>query len=412
MTLRKKTLLIMGLTLGLLFLMLYFTLSYILLDGFANVEQQVAERNVQRVLEALQNEINGLESTAGDWAAWDATYGFVQDLNQQYIAENLLDVAIANLKLNFMLYFNADGQLVYAKALDLENEVEVPLPATIADYFGQHRFLLQHSDPYDVRSGLILLPENPMLVASRPIVTNAYEGPIQGALVMGRYLNSEVMAQLAQQTRFSLAIRRLDNAEQVSAYQAVIDPLSEPDTIIIQPIDSEQLAGYTLLRDVEGQPILLLEVLMDRTVFRQSQLSLQALILSLLVVGIVSILLSLFMLEKLILARLARLNSGVAEIGSSGDLSKRLAFAGTDELSNLAKAINQMLADLQGALHRETMLKQEIHELRIQIDEAKKQKQVSEITDSDFFRDLQEKARQMRSQSRDKASRQGEDTET
>jgi sensor domain CHASE-containing protein len=402
----------MGLTLGLLFLVLSFTLSYIVLNGFENVEQQVAERNVQRVLEALRNELNGLESTAGDWAAWDATYAFVQDLNQQYIVENLLDVAIANLNLNLLLFFNSEGQLVYDKALDLENKIGVSLAPAIANYFGEHQFLLQHSDPYSVRSGLILLPENPMLVASRPIVTNAYEGPIQGALVMGRYLNSEVVAQLEQQTRFNLTIRRLDNAEQVSAYQAIIDTLSEPDEILIQPIDSEQLAGYTLLRDVDGQPILLLEVLMDRAVFQQSQLSLRALILSLLIVGIVSILLSLFMLEKLVLARLARLNRGVVEIGSSGDLSKRIAFAGTDELSNLAKAINQMLADLQGALHRETMLKQEIHELRIQIDEAKKQKQVSEITDSDFFRDLQEKARQMRSQSRDKASRQSGETGT
>lgn len=46
---------------------------------------------------------------------------------------------------------------------------------------------------------------------------------------------------------------------------------------------------------------------------------------------------------------------------------------------------------------REQSLKQEIQQLRIEIDEVKRQKQVSEIVDTDFFQDLQAKARAIRS---------------
>jgi methyl-accepting chemotaxis protein len=113
----------------------------------------------------------------------------------------------------------------------------------------------------------------------------------------------------------------------------------------------------------------------------------------------VFILLSLLLLERLVLSRLARLHSGVAEIGTSGDLSRRLSFPGTDEISNLANAINQMLADLQSSLNREKQLKQEVQRLRIEIDQAKKQQQVSEITESEFFRDLQLKAQNIRRKS-------------
>jgi GAF domain-containing protein len=42
-------------------------------------------------------------------------------------------------------------------------------------------------------------------------------------------------------------------------------------------------------------------------------------------------------------------------------------------------------------------LKEQIAELKIQVDEAKKERQVAEITDSDYFRALQSKAREMRS---------------
>jgi hypothetical protein len=45
---------------------------------------------------------------------------------------------------------------------------------------------------------------------------------------------------------------------------------------------------------------------------------------------------------------------------------------------------------------RERRLKEQIAQLRIEIDEAKKARQVAEITETDYFRDLRAKARQLR----------------
>jgi hypothetical protein len=51
------------------------------------------------------------------------------------------------------------------------------------------------------------------------------------------------------------------------------------------------------------------------------------------------------------------------------------------------------LAEIQ---RREAQLKKQIQELRIEIDEAKRAQKVREITESDYFRELQAKARRMR----------------
>jgi len=53
----------------------------------------------------------------------------------------------------------------------------------------------------------------------------------------------------------------------------------------------------------------------------------------------------------------------------------------------------EMVAAVQA---REAELKRELFELRIEIDEQKYRRQISEITDSDFFQDLQRNARRMR----------------
>jgi HAMP domain-containing protein len=64
-----------------------------------------------------------------------------------------------------------------------------------------------------------------------------------------------------------------------------------------------------------------------------------------------------------------------------------------DELAQLARVFSQMAVKVQT---REEQLKRQVEELRIQIDEVKKAKQVAEITETEYFQHLQEHAQEMR----------------
>lgn len=64
-----------------------------------------------------------------------------------------------------------------------------------------------------------------------------------------------------------------------------------------------------------------------------------------------------------------------------------------DEFGQLARTFQAMG---QQVVIREQTLKQEVQELRIEIDETKKSRAVAEITDSEFFKELQSKASRMR----------------
>lgn len=69
-----------------------------------------------------------------------------------------------------------------------------------------------------------------------------------------------------------------------------------------------------------------------------------------------------------------------------------------DEFGELARTFQAMG---QQVIIREQTLKQEVHELRIEIDEAKKSRAVAEITESEFFKDLQSRAVKMRQRTKD-----------
>lgn len=87
-------------------------------------------------------------------------------------------------------------------------------------------------------------------------------------------------------------------------------------------------------------------------------------------------------------AAAAAVEAGVFEADSLAEVTGR-----SDELGRLARVFQRMALEIQA---REQLLKRKIRELRIEIDEAKKAKQVAEITETAYFEQLQKRARELK----------------
>jgi CheY-like chemotaxis protein len=70
-------------------------------------------------------------------------------------------------------------------------------------------------------------------------------------------------------------------------------------------------------------------------------------------------------------------------------------------LQQMVESLSLLAAVALGAYAREQRLRQQIEELRIEIDESRKARQVAEITETDYFQTLQQKARKMRGENRE-----------
>jgi len=80
--------------------------------------------------------------------------------------------------------------------------------------------------------------------------------------------------------------------------------------------------------------------------------------------------------------------AGVYEPESIDEVARR-----TDELGQLARVFQRMTREVYA---REQRLKQQVAELRIEIDQTRQARQVAEITGTDYFQQLQKKARELR----------------
>jgi two-component system cell cycle response regulator len=84
----------------------------------------------------------------------------------------------------------------------------------------------------------------------------------------------------------------------------------------------------------------------------------------------------------------AALEAGSVDLGSLAPVAER-----TDALGILARRFMSMAREVEA---REERLRAEVRELRIEIDHTRQARQVAEITDTDFFKDLRNRAGDLR----------------
>lgn len=365
MTLRKKTLLIITVTLVGLIVVLYTTSSTILLSSFAELEEQDTRHNIERAQGALYNELNNLNFKVADWAKWDDTYRFIEDANAAFVKSNLTDTALSDLRLNLMLFIHSTGRMVFGKGFDLNNMKATPIPESLKEHISARSILLQHPDTQSSRTGIILLPEGTLLIVSQPILTSEGKGPIRGTIIFGRYLDDNEIKHLANVTHLSLTVHRFNEIKMPSDFQTARSSLSEKVPILVRPLSKDFIAGYSVLRDIYGRPCLILRVDIPRAIYKQGHISIRYLISSLLVVSLVFGVVTILLLEKSVLSRLTRLSNDVSKIGASGNPSERLLLSGKDELSGLANTVNGMLEALEHSQHELRRARDEL-EIRVQ----------------------------------------------
>jgi len=346
MNLRKKTFLIMTVTPIIMILVMYIGAQFILLDNYAALEKQRAEVNVKRCLSALSNELAELESTASDWAAWDDTYTFIQDVNDDYVESNLVDGTFVNLRLNTMIFINSTGDIIYGKTFNLTTLREAPIPQDLLQLLSANNILWHHPDTESSLTGILPLQEAPLLIASKSILTSQSEGPIRGALIIGRYLNSEEIENLEKAIYLPVVITPLNESKTRIVFQSLYSSSFLEDVpVFTRPLDADLIAGYALIDDVYGNASFMLRVDTPQDFYKQGLNSVAFFVLALsssvIILGIVTVLL----VERGVLSRIERLALSVKKMGKSKNLSERLAWNSKDELSLLAETIDGMMKE-------------------------------------------------------------------
>ena len=348
-SLRVRILLTVGLIFLALTLLLVALSQFIVLEGFKDLENRTARSNVQRTLNVLESQAKSLDITVMDWSYWDDTYQFAQDQNDEYKEANLGAQSMITLQVNLMVIFDPSGRVIYSQGVDLDTGDEIPVPTGIEGAVNRSRLLLLLDGQDQTFRGVLNVDGQLILVAARPILHNDRTGPPQGILLFGRFMDDVEIARLSHSVFLPLVIEPYDDTDLPADFDSARAKLSTDNSIYVHPLNHDTMAGYALVRDMEGDPDLLLRVDTPREIYSKGVDTITLFVIAGVGFGVILCEIMALLLERAILARLARLSKRVLEIGYASDLGVRVPVDGRDELAVLAHTINAMLETLQDA---------------------------------------------------------------
>ena len=343
MHIRNKALAIVGIMLLSLIGVLTAASYLFVTDRFARLEIRELETQILRIHNGLNETIAHLEAVAADWAPWDNTYRFIEDLNAAYVEENLVDSTFTNLRLNFMLFFDTEDKLVYSRFFELTLGRDLLDAHAIVSEIRRHPALLNHTQAESRVSGVLLARTTPFLVTAHPIVTSKFELPIRGTLLFGRALDQEEIRRIGKMTQADLSIHgMLDPVLRVPA-ATVLPGLTQTGRIFTKPISKNEIAGYDTISDLSRRPALIIEIVRDRQVYRDGVATWRLNAITMLGTGLFFLILMMLMLDRAILNRIGDMARRVNDLAGSTDAKGRLEVGKIDEIGQLAQSINTLL---------------------------------------------------------------------
>lgn len=348
MTLRLKTFAIVSAAIAGLLALLSFLTSSILVNRFESIETELMREHLHRFNNALHEMMDRLDTAAVDYASWDDTFNYVQAPNDEYLTSNFSDGMIAKSKVSLVCIVDLQGRILFSRSFDALSYKGEPVNPAFTNWLATSgRGLLAHTRADSGHAGLVSVLGTPLLIVSRPIMASSATLPIKGTLLFGRYFDQREIKLLADGIRLSLDLHPYQEEHLPDDFRLAKDNFLHGQPYYVKALSDHSVAGYTLLRNVTGEPAYIMRLDTHRLIYSQGLLTI-AIFLALL--GISVVLFGgaiLILMQRLVLTPVSQLASQVELIGVSSNLAARVTIPGRGDLAQLAATINQTLCQLQ-----------------------------------------------------------------
>jgi diguanylate cyclase (GGDEF)-like protein len=345
LSIRRKTYLPWGLALVALAVAIFVASQFVFGRGFSEAETARMQADAQRAQTALMESAAGLGSAVSGYAASDATVQFLKDKNDNYRMQQLTDGFFVRAHANLAIFVRNDGTVVWSGAFDLTEKRAVEVPKGLNEFLEASGPLVKHATAEDAVSGVIVVGQAPMLVSSQPVVAGDGKGAVQGAIIVGRWLDEGLLAALSSQTGLALSVQR-SAAGSLASGAAGTAVAAGSSGVAVSRLDSGGTAASVQLDDVFGEPAVVLNLENPAAVatdqgdsFRYFMMALAGIVLLFAAVTIV-------ILETAVFRRLGRVAGHVRRARLGGGRFVPLSLKANDEIGLLAQTLDAGLSQI------------------------------------------------------------------
>lgn len=241
----------------------YFIRFQVVLPGFIELERQEALKDIARCTSSIEDESQHVEKLATDWALWDDLYQYVIDGNEPFVTSNFQWDTLSKTGIHLMYVIDSEGKIVYNGTILPSTGEMISLRQLPEERFPREHPLLKIPDETLSFSGIFLSDKGPLFLASHKILPSTGEGPSRGILLLGRFLDDQVVKNLHRQTQVEFTLR-----------DALLTPFSESENQlageliagqqVVEIVDDHTLRTFGLITDLQKHPALLVTATLPR----------------------------------------------------------------------------------------------------------------------------------------------------
>ena len=315
--------------------------------SFVDLERREAQKDLGRCLESLNREVEHLAMLCHDWAAWDDTYEFVLSGAPEYVAANLVDESFTDNRLDLVYVCDLEGRVVWGRVWDPSRGEPVTMPEFPPDRLPDGHPLVPGAAAEGV-AGAYITSRGAMLVAALPILTSANRGPARGVVIMGRFLDDQLIAVLGKHARVRLRAWPARPEAVPAQARPALESLHGAGAGAVAIPTREWLFGHTLVPDIEGQAALLLRADVPRQITRRGRMALNYASASVLQLGLLILCVALVLLRRSVITPVVALTERITAFGGgTGEKAGEARRAPhRNELVMLAEEFDRMTAQV------------------------------------------------------------------
>ncbi len=324
-----------------------FILYAVVYRTYAELERNLATEDVWRCVEAIRGEAEYLEGMASDWGAWDDMYRFVQDRNPEFKSIHLNPASMEAASLSLLCVVDQSNSILWCGALDGLTKSPLELQAFSRPSLPQGHPLVGHSQQNTNAARLLRTERGVMLVAFKPIVPGKSPSEPQGTVILGRFFSDRTVQKLIEQTHVRFTAWN-PSAESLPHHVASVLSSTQMGKVRIERPDAEAdvLEGYAVLPDVFGNPALVIDATVPRTITEKGKMAtLQACFWILFAIGVLAAVIAVS-IDRHVFWPILRLRRRITSLRPHDGGPARIEVQQHDEIGSLAEAFNTVLDGL------------------------------------------------------------------
>ena len=314
----------------------------VILDDYNKLDQQQMHKNLERAELSIRQYNDGMYKLTLDWARWDSTYDFIKSPNEAYVKDTINPPTYIDSNLNFIIYYNTERKLVFGAVYNEKTEkLTHTIPKNLLDYIKSSKKILYHAKLDDSLYGMFNLGGRMIALSSAPITTSRLTGPSRGTLIMARYFSSAEIKAVSDVLKLPIIFTPFATVDK--KLQSI---LTNEKYYITKT--SEDIAGYILLKDINGNPLAVISIQQPRAIYIQGKKSIVYYLIALVGIGILIALIVWLCLRFMVLNRILSIRDQLKNITKEQNFAMETRIRGDDEVSDISGDINGLLEVIIG----------------------------------------------------------------